>query len=54
MSLTNREMMFYRAFCNRQCVAIRKAEMGPEVIVAHVVNNPCSVPSMTSRGLPIK
>ena len=31
MCLTNREMMFYRAFRNRQCVAARKAEMGPEV-----------------------
>lgn len=53
MSLTNREMMFYRAFRDRQCVATRKAEMGPEVIVAHVVNNRCSI-SMTSRGLPIE
>lgn len=39
MSLTDREMIFHKAFRDREYVATRKIEMRPEVVIAHVVNN---------------
>jgi hypothetical protein len=42
MSLTDQEMIFHRAFRDREYVATRKIEMRPEVVIARVVNNRCS------------